>query len=125
MHQLLSVHDGTDVYTTQYPFVSVGSTSGIGTFGSEFSGSNLILKFYPDAFFNSSDIQVSALNLCIYNDNDVLNTINTPDLSYGNVVESVDLYGYNAPFGSRVEKTEFTLTNNKTPIFAKSRVFRE
>ena len=30
------------------------------------------------------------------------------------------MYGYNAPFGSRVEKTEFTLTNNKTPIFAKS-----
>ena len=51
--------DGTDVYTQQLPFLSVDTTtntldtlSGIGTFGGEVSGSNLI-KFYPDNQNNS------------------------------------------------------------------------
>ena len=39
LHQILSIGDETDIYTTQYPFLSIGSTSGIGTFGSEYSGS--------------------------------------------------------------------------------------
>ena len=133
LHQVMVVHNSDGVYMNQLPFLSASgilpNTSieeydnilGIGTFGVNFdSSNNFLLKFYPDAFFNSSDIQVSALNLCIYSDVDALNTVNTPKLSYGNVLESVDLYGYNAPFGSRVQKTEFTLTYNNTPIFAKS-----
>ena len=104
LHQVMVVHNSDGVCMNQLPFLSASGTIantsieeydnilGIGTFGVNFdSSNNFLLKFYPDAFFNSSDIQVSALNLCIYNDNDVLNTINTPDLSYGNVVESVDL----------------------------------
>ena len=34
IHQLLTVWDGNDAYTTQYPFVSIGTTTGIGTFKS-------------------------------------------------------------------------------------------
>jgi len=133
LHQVMVVQDSNGVCMNQLPFLSangiIPNTSieeydnilGIGTFGvNSDSSNNFLLKFYPDAFFNSSDIQVSALNLCIYNDIDIFNTLNTPDLSYGNVVESVDLYAYNAPYGTRVQRTDFTLENNNTPIFAKS-----
>jgi len=133
LHQVMVVHNSDGVCMNQLPFLSASGTIantsieeydnilGIGTFGVNFdSSNNFLLKFYPDSSFNSSNIQVSALNLCIYNDIDVSNTLNTPDLSYGNIVESVDLYAYNAPYGSRVQKTEFTLTNNNIPIFAKS-----
>ena len=46
IHQIMMLHDGTDVHTTQYPFISVGSTSGIGTFAGEYSGTDLVLSFY-------------------------------------------------------------------------------
>ena len=42
-----------DVLTVQYPFVSAGSTTGIGTFGGEIVGDNINLRFYPDAEFDS------------------------------------------------------------------------
>ena len=42
MHQVLAIHDGTDVHTIHYPFVSIGSTSGIGTFSSNLTASNLL-----------------------------------------------------------------------------------
>ena len=32
LHQVLVAHDSTDTHTTQYPFISIVSTSGIGTF---------------------------------------------------------------------------------------------
>ena len=38
VHQIISIRDVDDILTVQYPFVSVGSTTGIGTFGGEISG---------------------------------------------------------------------------------------
>ena len=47
----MMIFDETDVYTQQLPFLSVDTTnntldtlSGIGTFGGEVSGNNLLLK---------------------------------------------------------------------------------
>ena len=48
----MMVHDGTNVFTQQSSFISIGSTLGIGTFGGEFSGDNVLVKFYPDANHN-------------------------------------------------------------------------
>ena len=40
------INDGDDVYTKQYPILSIGSTTGIGTFGSTIDGTDLVLNFY-------------------------------------------------------------------------------
>jgi len=117
LHQLLSIHDGTDVYTTQYPFVSVGSTSGIGTFGSEFSGSNLILKFYPDAGINNV-VLVQSYSEIIQTDSDLINIPNT--LNYGTLTESIKTYAYNGVNESRINVTEFDVNHKNTPIFTKT-----
>ena len=130
LHQVLTVHDQNNVYVNSLPFLSVNGTIpntsideydnllGIGTFGVNFASNDFLLKFYPDSAFNSDNIQVSALNLCVYNKVDLDNNPN--DFIYGKSKESINNYFYTAPRGSRVNKTKFTLTSNDIPLFAKS-----
>ena len=117
LHQLLTVHDNTDVYTMQYPFLSIGSTTGIGTFGSEYSGSNLVLKFYPDSGI-SNNITVQTYSEIIQTELDSLNI--AEQLSYGSVTEELVLSLYNSINGDRVNKTNFNLNYAGTPIFEKT-----
>ena len=72
--------DGTDVYTQQLPFLSVDTTtntldtlSGIGNIWWRISGSNLILKFYPDNQNQQVDIEV--FNKSLYSRLDSVNNI--------------------------------------------------
>ena len=65
VHQIVSIRDADDILTVQYPFVSAGSTTGIGTFGGEISGDNINLRFYPDAEFESL-IEVQSYNQILY-----------------------------------------------------------
>ena len=122
LHQVMMVSDQTDVYTQQLPFLSVSNddilddAAGIGTFGGEISGSNLILKFYPDAN-QTGQIDIEVFSKSFYSEVDILN--DPLDLSYGSVTESIDEKFYNAINGSRINRTNFSLTNNNTPIFSK------
>jgi hypothetical protein len=116
LHQIMLVQDETDIYVQQSPFLSVGSTNGIGTFGGEYSGSNFILKFYPDTTITSK-VNISAFNQCFYTTLDIQNT--APNLSYGTVEESIDIKLYNAINGSRINKTNFNLNSNGIEIFRK------
>tara|TARA_S200000501_G_scaffold20363_1_gene18101 strand:- start:21595 stop:34593 length:12999 start_codon:yes stop_codon:yes gene_type:complete len=130
LHQVLTVHNGDNVYVNSLPFLSVNGTIpnssieeydnilGIGTFGVNFASNDFLLKFYPDPIFNSDYIQVSTLNLCVYKKLDVDNKPN--DFIYGKTKESIDNYFYNAPNGSRINRTSFTLTSNDIPLFAKT-----
>ena len=117
IHQVLMMHDGTDIYTTQYPFISVGSTGGIGTFAGEYNGSNLVLSFYPDPDITGS-YELQSLNKLFYEDTDNVNL--PPELTYGPVTESVNLAFYNAKNGDRSNKLDFNLNYEGTPIFAKT-----
>ena len=117
LHQLLIIHDNTDVYTLQYPFLSIGSTSGIGTFGSEYSGSDLVLKFYPDSGI-SQNISVQVYSEIIQTELDDIN--NAEQLTYGPVTEELLLSLYNSVNGERVNRKDFDLNHNGTPIFEKS-----
>ena len=117
LHQIMVVQDTTNAYIQQLPFLSIGSTSGIGTFGSEYSGNNFILKFYPDPLITSK-IDILSFNQCLYTDLDDVNI--APDLEYGTVSESIDVSFYNAINGDRINRTEFDLTSNGNPIFAKT-----
>ena len=62
LHQIMAINDGNDAYSIQYPFLSIGSTSGIGTFGAEISGGNFIIKFYADPSISGNLEILSFLN---------------------------------------------------------------
>jgi len=116
LHQIMLVQDKTNIYVQQSPFLSVGSTTGIGTFGGEYSGNNFILKFYPDSLITSK-IDILSFNQCLYT---ILDNVNIPpSLKYGSVSESVRVSFYNAINGDRVNRTQFDLNSNNYPIFAK------
>ena len=123
LHQIMLVQDETNIYVQQSPYFqsrvlsSVGSTNGIGTFGGEYSGSNFILKFYPDPTITSK-VNILAFNQCLYT---ILDTQNiAPTLSYGTVEESIDIKLYNAINGNRINRTDFNLTSDGNTIFAKT-----
>jgi hypothetical protein len=118
LHQVSLIHDTNNIFVEQSAFLSVGSSTGIGTFGGEYSGSNFILKFYKSPEVNT-DIKISSFNQCIYTIIDDVNI--APDLIYGTLTDSVQVNSYNAVNGDRINKTAFTmLTPDKDPIFAKT-----
>jgi len=123
LHQLMVITDTFDVrknaYTMQYPFLSIGSTSGIGTFGMEMDGYTGAFKFYPDPQYQGGgDIQISAFNENFHHDYDVPNP--PEDLQYGNITESMKLSKFIAANDDDLFKTTFDLTHDGTPIFVKA-----
>ena len=122
LHQVLTIHDNTDVYTHQLPFLSLATTdefdtvSGVGTFGGDFDGNDLLLTFYPDSD-QTGDIDISVFSKSLYTTIDIVNQPNT--LSYGRIDEIIDEKFYNSINGDRINKFDFELTTNGTPIFAK------
>ena len=117
IHQVISVRDSDDILTVQYPFVSAGSTTGIGTFGGEISGGNINLRFYPDAQFDSL-IKVQSFNQIFYTSSDFENT--PLDYSYGPVTQKLFLSTYDGLSGLRANKTKFDLKYEGTPIYTKT-----
>ena len=117
LYQTMVIQDTSNVYIQQSPFLSIGSTTGIGTFGSEYSGNNFVLKFYPDPLITSK-VDILSFNQCLYT---VLDDVNiAPNLEYGKVSESISIDFYNAINGDRINRTEFNLTSDGNPIFAKT-----
>ena len=119
LHQVLVAHDSTDSHSVQYPFLSIGSTSGIGTFSSTLVGNDLNLNFHPDPLYTggTNSVQVQVFTEAIYTELDLLNT--PPNLQYGTVSESLLIAQYDALNGSRSNKTSFVLQSDSTPIFQK------
>ena len=119
LHRVLVAHDSTDTHTTQYPFLSIGSTSGIGTFSSTIVGNDLNLNFHPDPLYSggTNSVQVQAFTEAFYSETDLLNI--PPDLQYGTVTESLSFAQYDAINGTRSNKTSFALQSNSKPIFQK------
>ena len=91
LHQVLVAHDSTDSHSVQYPFISIGSTSGIGTFSSTLVGNDLNLNFHPDPLYTggTNSVQVQTFTEAFYTQSDLLNI--PPDLQYGTVTESLFL----------------------------------
>jgi hypothetical protein len=122
VQQIMMVQDGTDIYIQQSAFLSASGIGtfdtaiGIGTFGGEYDGNNVLLKFYPDSNF-SGDLEIKSFSECLYSDVDILNQ--APDLSYGTSIETVNTGRYLAINGDRINQDNFVLTSDKTPIFAK------
>lgn len=122
IHQLLCLQNGSDIYLTQYPYLSsnLDSSSGIGTFGAYYSGQETIIAFYPDQSITSV-LKIQSYNQLLYSFNDFENESLTPvnKLQYGNVEESVKLSAYDGLNGPRANKVDFDLNHLGTPIFRK------
>ena len=116
VHQIISLKDEDDILTVQYPFVSAGSTTGIGTFGGEIVGNDINLRFYPDAEFTSL-VEVQSYNQIFYIDSDFENT--PPDLTYGTVDQRVFLTTYDGAAGLRANRKDFVLKHKDVPIYSK------
>ena len=123
LHNIMMIYDGVDVYTHQAPFLSASNVevlddaSGIGTFGGEISGSDILIKFYPDTN-QTGEINIEVFSKSLYKDLDISNE---PDpLTYGIIEETVENRFYNSINGERINRTNFSLLNNNTPIFSKS-----
>lgn len=118
LHKVSLLQDTNNIFVEQSAFLSVGSTTGIGSFGGEYSGSDFILKFYKSPEV-SSNIEISSFNQCIYTAIDDINI--PPNLIYGTLTDSVQVNSYNAINGDRINKTAFTMTTNDGyPIFAQT-----
>ena len=115
IHEVLATHNGTDTSIVHYPFISIGSTSGIGTFISNYANNKFSVRFNPDSGY--ADVEVSAYSELLYTDLDLFNV--PPDLIYGRVTESVSVSQYNAVNGTRANKTSFELKHDGIPIFSK------
>ena len=126
LHQVTSLYDGTNVYVQQGSILSsdgYGAYSeygGIGTFSGNVDSTDFILNFHPDVEFLDDTIQVSSFNKVFYIDVDNINTPNIPDLTYGGVINSPKIYSFDGLKGDRIERKNFVLNSNNTPIFAKS-----
>ena len=117
IHQVTAIRDAEDVLVVQYPYVSLGSTSGIGSFTSVISGDDINLKFVPDSEF-TDEIKVQAFNQVFYTSSDFSNIPAT--LRYGNVEQDVLLATYDGLEGARANKTQFDLKYQGTPIYTKT-----
>jgi hypothetical protein len=116
LHQVTILNDGSAGYTVQYPFISIGSTSGIGTFGTEYSGVNINLVFYPDSSVTGI-VTVQSLVQALYSDIDSANI--APDLEYGSVSESISVFRYFGINDENFNKIEFPINYQGVPIFKK------
>jgi hypothetical protein len=116
LHQIVFNHNNNNTFTVQSPYLSIDSTTGIGTFGSEISGDNFNLIFYPDANIND-DILIQSYNEIIQTEKDLLNIPTV--LSYGTVNQKLVTEQFNSINGDRTNKYDFDLNHNGTPIFEK------
>jgi hypothetical protein len=117
MHQLMLIHNQSEIVIKQYPILSIGSTSGIGTFGGEYDGFNLKLNFYPDANV-SGDISLQSYSQLFYTDYDLFNE--PESLEYSKIRETFSLSFFDSIDGNRYDKKSFEARFNGTPIFEKT-----
>jgi hypothetical protein len=118
LHQVLMIQDLNDVYTSQYPFLSIESQTGIGTFGGEFDGLESSIKFYPDSEYFSDEIEIQSFSEIFYTDIDYSNIPDT--LTYGTANKDYSISEYNAISGDRLGRNSFEMRYNNVPIFSKS-----
>ena len=117
LYQIIAINDTTNTISVPYPFLSVGSTTGLGTFGTSYNGSQFILQFHPDNNI-SGNLKIKAYSELIYTESDIKN--NYPTIQYGTAKEELYIDFWNAFNGDRINKTEFDLNYKDIPIFVKT-----
>jgi hypothetical protein len=95
----------------EYPQLTIGDSVGLGTFGTEFSGSEFQVVFYPDA--HQGVATITGYHEVFYRDQDS-NADTIPNITYGRAIEE-----YSESFFNRGDQLNFELTSNGYPIYAK------
>ena len=103
-----------ETYVTPGPFAPFHNTTGLGTFGSEISGDNFYLNFYPDPGYN---VKAQAFNEVFYRFNDFDNTPQT--LEFGPSEQNIVLSAFDGLNGERANRVRFVLTHENDPIYTK------
>ena len=118
IHNLWVVVDQTTQNISQSYFLTQGSTTGIGTFSLERTGTDVAVKFHPDTAYANSGVTVQAYNQYIYADVDQYNKPNAFD--YGTALEKISnsFYGSINDYGK--DKKNFDLNYKNVPIFEKT-----
>ena len=116
VHQLMTMHDGREIYILQGPFLSIGSTSGIGSFTAEYNGDNLEMKFNPDPGI-SGTCNIICFSEQLYSEIDAANI--PPDLINGPITEKVFLGEFNGSQGDRINRLDFAINFEGIPVFSK------
>ena len=117
LHQILTLSpDSTNTYSTQYPFLSVGSTTGIGTFGAAIVGSNLELKFFPEPTVTGI-VTVKSFNEVLYQELDQDSKEGLyENINYGSIKTQEYKIGlFDATNSSRINKTSVSYTHLTLP----------
>ena len=116
LHQVLYNHNVNDAFIVQYPFISIGSTSGIGSFGAEIDGSEFNLLFYPDSNFTGI-VTTQSYNEIIQSKIDLNNIPAT--LVVGTSNEKLVTSTFDSVNGTRTNKFDFDVKHLGTPILEK------
>ena len=96
---------------TEYPQLTVGDSVGLGTFGTEFKGSEFRVVFYPDA--HQGVATITGYHEVFYRDQDA-NADSIPDIRFGRVIDT-----YHEELFNQGDQLNFELTTNGYPIYAK------
>ena len=119
-HQIyvLSDPNKVDTFLSQGPIAAVGTTTGIGTFGAEFSGSNVNLEFYPDSGVTGI-VSIFSYNEIIYKQNDPNGLLaGIGSFNYGQVFENQTQNTYLGINNRNIRK--FGLKYQNTPIYQRA-----
>lgn len=116
IHQLLTIHNDINIHVSQQAFMANDAAAGIGTFGGVYSGSDLIIRFYPDPG-TSGTVKVSTFNENIYTEYDSNNI--PEDLEYYPNSESFSAVNYFGFISENYNRVNFDLNHKGIPIFEK------
>ena len=117
IHQLYTLTDpyNQENFITEYPVAAIGSTLGVGTFGSTYRADGHInIEFHPSV---AGDVKLTAYNEILYKDLDPNGTIaGIGEINYGEVYENIAQAIY-LGINNR-DKKSFELTYKGDPIYA-------
>jgi hypothetical protein len=129
LYQVMMVNQGgrVDIQESQFLYTEDADSStsindansvGMGTFGGDYDSNNLILRFYPNNYYNNTELEISAFSECLFTSNDTVNI--STDLTIGGSFDSTFVKKYAGINGEVGNKKNFELTTDGIPIFAKS-----
>ena len=97
----------------EYPQLTVGDdVVGLGSFGTEFDGTQFNVMFYPDA--HQGVATITGYHEVFYRDKDS-NADTIPNIVFGRAIDE-----YSETFFNRGDQLNFELTSNGYPIYAKT-----
>jgi len=117
VYQILVISDQVYTKLQSDPFITVGTSVGLGTFSTLNDGSIVNIIFHPDSKFVSTKLLIQSIDQFIYAENDEYNIPQI--LSYGPARERLYINQYGSINNYGKDRLDFDLNWNRIPIFEK------